>query len=56
MAPPSVAVMVIVGAVPSYVQLNWLAAVLLFPAASVNPFAPISIVVAPLVDGVKVDV
>ena len=41
---------------PSYVQLNWVAAVLLLPAASVKLFAATSIVVAPLADGVKVAV
>ena len=40
----------------SYVQLNWSAAVLLFPAASVNVLAATSMVVAPLADGVKVAV
>ena len=33
-----------------------MAAVLLFPTASVNPFAATSMVVAPLADGVKVAV
>ena len=41
---------------PSYVQLNWVAAVLLLPAASVKLFAATSMVVAPLADGVKVAV
>ena len=45
-----------VGAVLSKVQLYWLAAVLLFPAVSVNLFAATSMVVAPLADGVKVAV
>ena len=56
--PPSdtsSAVIVIVGPVPSYSQLNWLAAVLVFPTASVNE-APTSMVVAPSPLGVKVAV
>ena len=36
--------------------MNWVAAVLLFPTASVNLFAATSMVVAPLADGVKVAV
>ena len=47
--------MVIVGAVPSYSQLNCAAAVLAFPTASVN-VAPTSTVVAPSPLGVKVAV
>ena len=45
-----------VGAVPSYVQLNCVAAVLLFPAASVNVLEATSTVVAPAPLGVKVAV
>ena len=45
-----------VGAVPSYVQLNCVAAVLLLPAASVNLLEATSIVVAPDPLGVKVAV
>jgi hypothetical protein len=45
-----------VGAVPSYVQLNCVAAVLLLPAASVNLLEATSIVVAPAPLGVKVAV
>ena len=44
------------GSVPSYAQVNWLAAVFAFPAASVNLFAPRSIVTAPSALGVKVAV
>ena len=47
-------VIVIVGAVESYVQLNCDAAVLLLPAASVNVAAPTSIEVAPSLVGVNV--
>jgi len=53
---PLVAVIVIVGLVPSYVQLNCAAAVLLFPYASVNVLAPTSMVAAPSAAGVKVAV
>ena len=53
---PSLAVIVIVGLVPSYVQLNCVAAVLLFPYASVKTAAPTSMVVAPSAAGVKVAV
>ena len=52
----SAAVIVIVGAVPSYVQLNCVAAVLLLPAVSVNAPLATSIVVAPDAVGVKVAV
>ena len=45
--PPAAAVIVIVGDVSSWSQLNWVAAELVFPEASVNPPAPTSIVVAP---------
>ena len=55
LTPLVVLAMVIVGAVPSYNQLNWLAAVLVFPTASVNE-APTSMVVAPSPLGVKVAV
>ena len=52
----SAAVMVIARLVPSKVQLNCVAAVLLFPAASVN-FPPTTfIVVAPEIVGVNVAV
>ena len=57
--PPSLisaAVIVIVGAVESYVQLNCVAAVLLLTAASVNAPPATSIVVAPAPLGVKVAV
>ena len=50
------AVIAIVGAVPSYVQLNCVAAVLLLPAASVNLVEATSIVFAPDPLGVKVAV
>jgi len=53
---PLVAVIVIVGLVPSYVQLNWSAAVLLFPYASVNALSATSMVAAPSAVGVKVAV
>ena len=53
---PSLAVIVIVGLVPSYVQLNGSAAVLLFPYASVNALAATSMVAAPSAAGVKVAV
>ena len=53
---PSLAVIVIVGLVPSYVQLNCVAAVLLFPYASVKTAAPTSMVAAPSAAGVKVAV
>jgi len=53
---PSLAVIVIVGPVPSYVQLNWSAAVLLLPAASVNALSATSMVAAPSAAGVKVAV
>ena len=53
---PSAAVIVMVGAVPSYVQLNCVAAVLLFPAASVNVLAATSMVAAPSAVGVNVAV
>jgi len=49
-------VIVIVGLVPSYVQLNCEAAVLLFPYASVNVLAATSMVAAPSAVGVKVAV
>ena len=49
-------VIIIVGAVASYVQLNCEAALLLLPAASVNAPAPTSIEVAPSLDGVNVAV
>ena len=52
----SAEVIVIVGAVASYVQANCVAAVLLFPAASVNVPAPTSIVVTPSPLGVNVAV
>ena len=52
----SAAVIVIVGAVPSYDQLNCVAAVLLLPEASVNAPPATSIVVAPSEVGVKVAV
>ena len=52
----SAAVIVIVGAVESYVQLNSDAAVLLLPTASVNVSPATSIVVAPSELGVKVAV
>ena len=45
-----------VGAVESYVHVNWLAALLLFPTESVNAPAPTSTVVAPSDDGVNVAV
>ena len=45
-----------VGAVPSYVHVNWVAAVLLFPAESVNFPDATSMVVAPSALGVKVAV
>ena len=54
--PPAAAVIAIVGAVPSYVQVYCVAAVLLFPTASVNLFAATSTVVAPLALGVNVAV
>ena len=50
------AVIAIVGAVPSYVQLNVVAAVLLLLPGSVKVFAATSIVVVPDVVGVKVAV
>jgi len=53
---PLVAVIVIVGLVPSYVQLNCAAAVLLFPYASVNALSATSMVAAPSAVGVKVAV
>ena len=53
---PSVAVIVMVGAVSSCSQLNWVAAELVFPEASVNPPAPTSMVVAPSAVAVKVAV
>jgi len=53
---PLVAVIVIVGLVPSYVQLNCAAAVLLFPYASVNALSATSMVAAPSAAGVKVAV
>ena len=49
-------VIVIVDAVPSYVQVNWVAAVLLLPAESVNAFAATSMVAAPSAAGVNVAV
>ena len=52
--PLTAAVITIVGAVPSYVQANCVAAVLLLLAASVNLSAATSIVVAPIQLGVKV--
>ena len=54
--PPAAAVIAIVGAVPSYVHVNCVAAVLLLLAASVNLFAATSTVVAPLELGVNVAV
>ena len=57
--PPSAtsaAVIVMVGPVESYTQLNCVAAVLPFPAVSVYPPAPTSMVAAPLAVGVKVAV
>ena len=53
---PSPAVIVMVGAVLSNVQLNWVAAVLLLPTASVNVDPATSIVTAPSVVGVNVAV
>ena len=47
---------VMVGTVPSNVQLNWVAAILLLPAPSVKVEPATSIVVAPSADGVKVAV
>ena len=57
-APPvtSADVIVIVGRVISYVQLNVEAAILLLLTGSVNLFAATSIVVAPSSVGVKVAV
>ena len=52
----SAAVIVIVGDVLSYVQLNCVAAVLLLPTASVNLLAATSIVQAPSPVGVNVAV
>ena len=52
----SAAVMVIVGAVPSYVQVNCGAAVLLLPAASVNVLPLTSMVQGPSTVGVNVPV
>ena len=52
----SAAVMVIVGPALSYVQLNWVAAVLLLLAPSVKVPPATSIVVAPAALGVKVAV
>lgn len=55
----SAAVIVMVGGVVSavvFVQLNWSAAVLLFPAASVNVLPATSMVHAPSPVGVKVAV
>ena len=49
-------VIVIVGCVLLYVQLNSLAAILLLPIASVYTPAPTFIVVAPTPDGVNVAV
>ena len=54
--PLVVDAMVMVGTTLSYVQLNWVAAVLLLPIESVNVLASTSIVVAPAPDGVKVAV
>jgi len=53
---PSSTVPEMVGDVPSYVQLNGSAAVLLFPYASVNALAATSMVAAPSAAGVKVAV
>ena len=53
---PSVAVIVIVGDVSSWSQLNWVAAEFELPYASVNPPAPTSMVVAPSSVAVKVAV
>ena len=47
---------VMVGTVPSNVQLNWVAAVLLLAPESVKTPPATSIVVAPSLDGVKVAV
>ena len=49
-------VIVIVNAVESKSQLNWVAAVLVLPTASLKPPAATSIVTAPSVVGVKVAV
>ena len=46
----------IAGGVPSWVQVYWVATVLLLPAASVNVLAATSMVVAPSELGVKVAV
>ena len=53
---PSVAVIVMVGDVSSWSQLNWVAAELVLPTASLNPPAATSIVVAPSAVGVNVAV
>jgi len=47
------AVMLTVGAVPSYDHSNWVAALLPFPATSFAPFTGISIVVFPSELGTK---
>ena len=52
----SAAVITIVGPDASYVQLNWLAAILLFPAGSVKVLPATSMDVAPSAVGVKVAV
>ena len=53
---PSAAVIVMVGPVLSNVQLNWVAALLLFPTASAYVELATSIVTAPSVVGVMVAV
>ena len=53
---PSATVIVMVGAVTSYVQLNWSAVELLLPASSVQTPAGISIVPAPSTVGVTLKV
>ena len=45
--PPAAAVIVMVGTVSSWSQLNWVAAELVLPTASVKPPAGTSMVVAP---------
>lgn len=47
MAVSAIVILLMLGAVPSYVQVYWVAAVLPLPTASVNPFTATSIVTAP---------
>ena len=54
--PPAAAVIVMVGTVSSWSQLNWVAAECVLPTASLNPPAATSMVVAPSAVAVNVAV